>query len=802
MSNKNPLHTNAKDSTANSAVPPQSDRPDSALTASEKPARHSTSPLKKLTQLHQIVEKVSRADSLQAALQAIVTGVRNTLHTDACSVYLSDQAHRHYVLMASEGLNPQAVGNVRLKQRTGLVGLVAERCAPVNIRNAPTHSRYCHLQDAGEEPYHGFLGVPIIHRQELLGVLVAQHTAQSRFKKSEQAFLATLAAQLAGTLALSLNQSALSGNATAQNSKPTQYEGGAGAPGIAMGTGMLVFSPVDLNHVPDRTTDDSEAEISALQAAIDSVSKDFERLAERLDSGLGAEDRALFRAYAMIARSEELFEATVHRIRQGNWAPGALRESILEHVRMFEAMDDPYLRERAHDILDIGRRLLARLQSANTDGEIDYPADTVLIGENLSPVDLTAVPAQKLAGVISGHGSSLSHLAILARSMEVPAIMGIVGDIALSELHGRSLIVDGYQGRIYLDPSEALKKDFRRVQRQEEKLSQDLQNLRDLPAETLDGVRLPLYTNAGLLSDLKHSLFRGSEGIGLYRTEFPFMVRNSFPTEDEQYVLYRQVLEAFHPRPVTLRTLDIGGDKALTYFPVKEENPYLGWRGIRISLDNPEIFLTQISAMLKANAGLGNLRLLLPMISRVEDLDEAIVLINRACHDLQDREEDITMPPLGVMIEVPAAVYQAQELARRVEFLCVGTNDLTQYLLAVDRNNERVARWFDALHPAVIRALIQVAEAGRRYGKPVCVCGEAAGDPAVALLLLGMGIESLSLSAGDLLRIKWVIRSFSRQQGEELLTRALELEQASVIRAMLLRALAEAGLGALVHPGN
>jgi phosphotransferase system enzyme I (PtsP) len=206
--------------------------------------------------------------------------------------------------------------------------------------------------------------------------------------------------------------------------------------------------------------------------------------------------------------------------------------------------------------------------------------------------------------------------------------------------------------------------------------------------------------------------------------------------------------------------------------------------------------------MLKANAGLGNLRLLLPMISRVEDLDEAIVLINQACSDLQDHQEDITLPPLGVMIEVPSAVYQAQELARRVEFLCVGTNDLTQYLLAVDRNNERVARWFDALHPAVIRALIQVAEAGRRYGKPVCVCGEAAGDPAVALLLLGMGIESLSLSSGDLLRIKWVIRSFSRQQGEELLTRALELEQASVIRTMLLHALAEAGLGALVHPGN
>jgi phosphotransferase system enzyme I (PtsP) len=704
--------------------------------------------------------------------------------------------------MASEGLNPKAVGNVQLKQRTGLVGLVAERRAPVNIRNAPTHSRYCHVQDAGEEAYHGFLGVPIIHRQELLGVLVAQHIAQSRFKKSEQAFLATLAAQLAGTIALSLSQSALSGNAPIENSKPTQYDGGAGAPGIAMGTGVLVFSTVDLDQVPDRTIEDSAAEIAALQAAVDGVAADFELLAERLEPGLSAEDRALFRAYALIARSQELFEATVSRIRNGNWAPGALRDSILEHVRLFNAMEDPYLRERAHDIRDIGRRLLARLLPGDADSDTDYPPHTILIGENLSPVDLTAVPAERLAGVVSGHGSSLSHLAILARSMDVPAIMGITADIALSEFDGRNLIVDGYQGRIYLDPGESLQKDFRRVQRQEQKLTQDLQSLRDLPAETLDGIRLPLYTNAGLLSDLSHSLSRGSEGIGLYRTEFPFMVRNSFPTEDEQYLLYRQVLEAFHPRPVTLRTLDIGGDKALTYFPVQEANPYLGWRGIRISLDNPDIFLTQIRAMLRANAGLGNLKLLLPMISRVEDLDQAIVLINSACHELQGSQDDIALPPLGVMIEVPAAVYQAEELARRVEFLCVGTNDLTQYLLAVDRNNERVARWFDALHPAVIRALIQVASAARKHGKPVCVCGEAAGDPAVALLLLGLGVESLSLSSGDLPRIKWVIRSFSRLQGQALLTQALRLEQASTIRSLLLQALADAGLGALVHPGN
>ncbi|NVK40986.1 MAG: phosphoenolpyruvate--protein phosphotransferase [Oceanospirillaceae bacterium] len=760
------------------------------------------SPGKKLARLRQIVQDVGQAPDLATALSLIVSGIRATMQVEACSVFLSDQAHQHYVLMAAEGLNPEVVGHLQLDLDEGLVGLVAQRRKPVNLRNAPGHPHFQAIPESGEEPYHGFLGVPILHQGELLGVMVVQQSAEKRFRESAVSFLVTLASQLAGAIALSLAHSALSQQSAETADLPTRLDGGAGAPGIAMGTGVVICSPAELEQIPDRATDDPEAEIACLRSAIEHVAAEFDRLAERNDAGLTPEDRALFKAFALIARSSELFEASTQRIRAGHWAPSALRDSILEHSRLFEAMDDPYLRERAHDIRDIGKRLMARLLAEEQQTQPEYPEHSILIGENLSPVDLTSVPSGRLAGVISGHGSSLSHLAILARSLEVPAIMSLAADISLSDLDGKTLIVDGYQGQVHLNPGEPLRNEFRRMQQQEKKLSQDLQQLLDLPAETPDGIRIPLYTNAGLLSDLNHSLAKGAEGIGLYRTEFPFMVRDSFPTEEEQYALYRQVLEAFQPRPVTLRSLDIGGDKALTYFPVQEENPYLGWRGIRISLDHPEIFLTQIRAMLRANAGLGNLNLLLPMISRVEDLDEAIVLINRACHELQEQDDDIQMPRLGAMIEVPAAVYQADELARRVSFLCVGTNDLTQYLLAVDRNNERVAKWFDALHPAVIRALIQVAAAGRRHGKPVSVCGEAAGDPAVALLLLGLGIGSLSLSAGDLLRIKWVIRTFTRQQAEALLGQALNLEQASAIRAMLIRALVDAGLGALVHPGN
>jgi len=358
------------------------------------------------------------------------------------------------------------------------------------------------------------------------------------------------------------------------------------------------------------------------------------------------------------------------------------------------------------------------------------------------------------------------------------------------------------RGRLYVNPGDAVRQEFSRLAREEQALSKELEHLRDLPAETPDGFRVALYANAGLLADLTPSLSVGAEGIGLYRTELPFMLREQFPGEEEQRLLYRQVLEAFAPNPVTLRTLDVGGDKTLPYFPVNESNPALGWRGIRFTLDNPVIFITQLRAMLRASAGLENLRILIPMVGSVDQAEEAVHLLRRSWQELTDAGENVIMPPCGLMIEVPSAVYQAAALARCVDFLSIGSNDLTQYLLAVDRGNERVAAHFDCLHPAVIRALQQVMAAGEQQNKPVSVCGEAAGDPAMVILLLGMGIHSLSMSAGDLPRIKSVIRTFSRVQARSLLNEVLQVEKAAEIRRLLSAALVQAGLGGLVRAGK
>jgi phosphotransferase system enzyme I (PtsP) len=313
---------------------------------------------------------------------------------------------------------------------------------------------------------------------------------------------------------------------------------------------------------------------------------------------------------------------------------------------------------------------------------------------------------------------------------------------------------------------------------------------------------MPLYLNTGLVSEARPVGLEESAGVGLYRTELPFIVRDRFPGETAQMTNYRQILETFAPRPVTIRTLDVGGDKPLPYFPVKESNPFLGWRGIRITLDHPEIFLTQVRAMLRAAIGLENLQLLLPMVSTVSEVDDAMLLIQRAHDELRDEGYQVQMPPVGVMVEVPAAVYQAEALARRVAFLSVGTNDLTQYLLAVDRNNAHVAKLYDELHPAVLRALVQVVAGARLYGREVSICGEMAGDPMGVVLLLGMGIHSLSMGASSLLRVKWVIRSMSRMRARELLGVALQCEDVTSVRRLLLDALEDVGLGGLVRPGK
>ncbi|MDR9433495.1 MAG: phosphoenolpyruvate--protein phosphotransferase [Spiribacter sp.] len=753
-----------------------------------------------LESLHRIVQAVNAASHFEQALSIIVQQVAEVTAADVCSVYLLEPDAAQLRLMATQGLNPEAVGQIRLNLSEGLVGLVAEREESINLENADRHPRFRYFPEAGEEHFHSFLGVPIIHYQSRLGVIVVQRHARERFNDAEVAFLVTMAAQLAGVIAHARVRGELADEFATSPERPLAVDGIGGASGVAMGTGFVLTVDADLDRVPDRPARDPAFEIEAFEHAVVAVRDDIQALAARMQGQLPEAEQRLFDVYLQMLDGDSLKAGVVEHIQAGHWAAFALRQAVAAHARRFDAMEDRYLRERGSDLRDVGRRVLARLLAVEKDTRT-LPEQAILVGEDLSASQLAEIPPKQLVGVISAGGSANSHIAILARALGIPAVMG-VRELPVDSLHGRALIVDGYRGRVEVDPSDPLRAEYTRLQQEEAELTAELAQLAGEPAETSDGASIALYVNTGLAAEIERALEIGCAGVGLHRTEFPFMIRDRFPGEQEQAVLYREVLEAFAPLPVTLRTLDVGGDKPLAYFPVDDENPFLGWRGLRMTLDHPEIFLTQLRAMLLASVGLNNLRLMFPMVTRIEEAEQAAALLARAREELAEEGIVTSMPAVGAMIEVPSAVYQAEALARRLDFLSIGSNDLAQYLLAVDRNNARVASLYDELHPVVIRAISEVAAAGQRIGKPVSICGSMAADPAVAPLLVAMGLEGLSMSSGRLLRVKWAIRSVSLAESKDLLAAVLECETPTCVRAHLNATMDRHGLGGLIRAGR
>ncbi|WP_018275578.1 phosphoenolpyruvate--protein phosphotransferase [Teredinibacter turnerae] len=747
-----------------------------------------------LNSLRSIVQEVNAAADLNSVLEIIVTRVKQAMKTEVCSVYLRDN-ERQFVLMATEGLHKSAVRRVKLSEKEGLVGHVASREEPLNLDDAESHPRYQYFPETGEERFSSFLGVPIIHHRQILGVLVIQQREKRKFDEGEEAFLVTMSAQLAAVIAHAEATGALRGMG---KKTEVRFNGVPGASGVAIGV-CVVSSPVaDLNSVPCQTCESVDAELEFFQQGLSLVRADVRRLASELESRLNREERVLFDAYIGMLEDTSLAQEVTEKISQGFAAPYAWSSVILEHVKTFSSMHDPYLRERASDVRDLGCRVLACLQESSRKERV-YPDNTILVGEDLSASVLAEVPPGKLAGIVSTRGSSNSHIAILARSIGIPTVMGAV-DLPFTHLDGRELIVDGYRGSVYSDPSDGLRAQYQVIVDEDVQLVAGLEALKDLPCETVDHHRVALWVNTGLMADAMISLERGAEGVGLYRTEIPFMLRDRFPSEEEQRQTYRDQLQAFAPHTVTMRTLDVGGDKSLPYFPIEEENPFLGWRGIRVTLDHPEIFLVQIRAMLKASEGLNNLRIMVPMVSNVAELEIAQMLLYRAYDELLEEGFQIEMPPFGVMIEVPGAVYQAKDFAARVDFLSVGSNDLTQYLLAVDRNNPRVADLYHSLHPAVLRALRAIVVDSHSQGVPVSICGELAGDPAAALLLMAMGYDVLSMSATNLLKVKSVVRSVTLEQAERLLSEVMRLPDTESINRVIDATFRNTGLTRIVRP--
>ncbi|SDM23755.1 phosphotransferase system, enzyme I, PtsP [Modicisalibacter muralis] len=747
--------------------------------------------------LRRIVQEVNKARSLDAALATMVRRIRKAMRTDVCSIYLFDAASDRLVLMDTIGLHTQAVGQVALSLGEGLVGLVGQREEPLNLEDAPAHPQFRYFEETGEERFSSFLGVPIIHQRRMLGVLVVQQQDKRRYDEGDEAFLVTMAAQLAGVLAHALATGTV--NRLARADGRATFTGVAASPGMVIGEAVVIAPLADLDNVPDLIPTDMDYEVRRLSEAIDRVRHEIRSAGARLASRISSQELALFDVYEQMLADAALGQEVEKRIREGQWAPGALADVVRRHVQYLERVDDNYLRERAADIRDLGRRVLAHLQEEDPRGPDTFPERCILVGDEISVAMLGEVPRDRLAGLVSISGSSTSHVAILARAMGIPTVLGMI-DLPLPRLNGAPVILDGHRGRLFVRPDDDLVDRYRSMIAEEQALAEVLEHEQHLPSKTPDGHAMPLMVNTGLAVDAVALLKPRISGVGLYRTEVPFMIAERFPGEQEQARLYRDQLESFAPLPVVMRTLDIGGDKDLPYFPIHEANPFLGWRGIRVTLDHPEVLMVQLRAMLRASDGLGNLQILLPMITNVDEVDAALRLLDRALVELAEEGIALERPLVGVMIEVPATLYQLEALAARVDFFSVGSNDLTQYLLAVDRNNPRVADLYDACHPAVLAALARLADEVARLGMPTSVCGELAGDPGGALLLMGMGFDALSMNAPSLPRVRAAIRRVSLDAARTLVDDTLQLPTPTAVRSHLAARFGEWQLSHLLPP--
>ena len=757
-----------------------------------------------LTVLRRIVLEFSQEPELERGLLQMVNQVKHAMGTDCCSVYLADHTKQHLVLTASDGLASSSLGQINIGFAEGLVGLVAQREEPINIADAHNHPHFYHVPEVEEEELRAFLGTPIIHQRKVLGIISIQQRDARSFNENEEAFLVTLSAQLAMALANAEARGIL--NQRQDSGWLKQLQGIPGAPGIAQGEVLVSQPKADLRTVSLKKVSDTAEQTARFERAVEKTREDFSELALKLSDKITDDSLDIFEIYKQLLDSAHLTDEVIAKIRFGWCAESALKQIVDNYVIQFESIEDVYLRERASDIKDLGNRLLMNLQLPRRSVS-EFPETFILLAEDVTASMLAEYQHKGLKGIISLSGSNNSHAAILARAIGLPAIMGIE-HVPLGQLNGHIAIIDGYSGELFIDPSESLKSEYQHLIREEHALADKVSQVKDLPAITKDGKAIELLLNAGLSAGFEHSKSAGSVGIGLYRTEIPFMNRSYFPTEMEQTELYRDVLKAFPSQSVTMRTLDVGGDKALPYFPISEDNPFLGWRGIRITLDHPEIFLLQIRAMIRANVGHNNLDIMLPMISSVSEVDDSIRLINQAYYELSAEYGDdengnriIARPRVGIMIEVPATIFMLDELAAKVDFFSVGSNDLTQYLLAVDRNNARVAGLYDAYHPAVLRALNTISVESSKCLVPLSLCGELASEPAGAILLLAMGYDKLSMNPHNIARIKWVIRHIEFKRAKVILSHALQLSTAKQVHSYLNEQLENLGLGGFVRAG-
>jgi phosphotransferase system, enzyme I, PtsP len=726
--------------------------------------------------LRKLREIMEAGGSAQERLDRLVSMIAATMVADVCSIYLTRGAFHE--LFATQGLKAEAVHRTRLKHGEGLVGLVAETARPHNIADAPHHERFSYRPETGEDPYSSFLGVPIVRSERVFGVLVVQNKVQRAYGEDEVEALQTIAMVLAEMVASGAFGD-LSGLAEVEvrPSRPERLSGRAFSDGLAIGTAVLHEPHAPLGRV---IADDPVREEVRLEGALAQVRATLQTMLEGDPGRISGVSREVLETFIMLAHDPSWEKRLRDGVRAGLSADAAVERVRGDHRAKLNAAKDAYLRDRLHDLEDLDNRLLRALAGEATADKSLLPNDAILIARDLGPAELLDYGAERLKGVALEEGAQAGHAAIVARALGIPMVGLLPGLLSRVEA-GDMVVLDGEQGEARLRPEpEILRAFHQRITLRSER-AKEFARLRDTPTVTADGRRITLLLNAGLALDVHHLDEAGAEGIGLFRTEFQFMVSETLPRLESQILLYRDVLEAAGERPVTFRTLDLGGDKVLPYVAAeREENPALGWRAVRIGLDRPALLRYQLRALINAADGRG-LRVMFPLVTTVAEFDSARALVDRELAWGRSRgRAGPAKVEVGVMVEAPALAWSIPALKGRADFLSIGTNDLMQYFFAADRGNPRVADRYDLLSSPALRFLKRICEDSAAAGLQLSICGEAAGRPLEAMALVALGFERLSMPASGIGPVKRALLSYDAAAAAKVLTALCEAPASSI----------------------
>ena len=720
----------------------------------------------------------------QARLDRIVTEIANNMVAEVGSLYVL-RADGVLELYATQGLNPQAVHTAQLRLGQGLVGTIAASARPLSLADAQKHPAFTYLPETGEEIYSSFLGVPVLRAGRTLGVLVVQNKTKRVYREDEVEALETTAMVIAEMIATGDLAKLARPGIELDMRRPASFDGAAFNEGVGLGHVVLHEPRIVVTNL---FAEDTEAETERLERALGSLRLSIDDMLTRSEIAFEGEHRAVLEAYRMFAHDRGWVRRLEEAINNGLTAEAAVEKVQSDMRARMMHVTDPYMRERMNDFDDLANRLLRQLLGRGAEEMAATQArDSVVVARSMGAAELLDYPRERLRGLVLEDGAVTSHVVIVARAMGIPVIGQVKGVVSMSE-NGDAIIIDGDDGSVHLRPQPDVEEAFAEKVRFRARRQELYRALRDKPSVSKDGVAVSLLMNAGLAVDLPQVAESAAAGIGLFRTELQFMVAATFPRAEEQERLYRQVLDMSDGKPVTFRTLDIGGDKVLPYYSAttQEENPAMGWRAVRLTLDKPGLFRTQVRALLKA-AGGRELKLMLPMVTDVSEIRRARGMIEREVRHLSRFAHLLpTSMKVGAMVEVPALLWQMPELVREVDFLSVGSNDLFQFIMAADRGNPLVADRFDPLSAPFLRVLRQIVQAADSADVPVTLCGELAGRAISAMALIGIGFRSISMAPAAIGPVKAMLVDLDVSELSRLLTAALDdMESRKDIRALL-----------------